>query len=506
MTDSSSVSRRIFVGGSAGLVGSVLPTWRRAEAATDTYDLIVVGGGTAGMPAAIFAADRGAKVLVIEKSPVIGGTLDRSMGQMSAAGTVFQKEKGIVDTPDEHYADNMRINANTSDPMVTRMFVDNAGESINWLAANGFKVLDNHPVTGAGHEYFLKPRYQWGKDGGRTILATMKPLFDKHEQAGKIKLMLNTGAVDLVVDKTGAVVGVTAEDTSGKLTDYMGKNVLLASGGCASNPRMYADLHKTQLTAAIAYPFSQGMGFTLGQSVGGWLRGGEHYIGSMASLLADDNYPTTVAGSFEHHPEIRAPWEIYVNALGQRFMKEDHPSIDYRERGVLHQPGERMWVLGTQESIEKAPLWFPRWTKEKFMESFDGHPMFTKAESLNALAVKAGIDAANLAGTVKAYNTAIAEGLPDAFGRQSRPIQLSKGPFFAVRLTSTQVKSFAGLAIDGKLRVIRRDGSPIPNLFAAGEVIGGGVTGGRAYTNGSMVTPALTFGRLVGQRMMKFNA
>jgi fumarate reductase flavoprotein subunit len=75
-----------------------------------------------------------------------------------------------------------------------------------------------------------------------------------------------------------------------------------------------------------------------------------------------------------------------------------------------------------------------------------------------------------------------------------------------VRLTAWQLKSFAGLAIDAKLRVIRGDGSPIPNLFAAGEVIGGGATGGAAYTNGSMVTPALTFGRLVGQKFMKVGA
>src|SRR5205823_3648292 len=117
---------------------SVLPVWRRAEAA-NSYDLIVIGAGTAGMPAAIFAAERGAKVLVIERSPVLGGTLDRSGGQMSASRTVFQKAKGIEDSPDAHFADNMRINNYTADPLLTRLFVDNAGDSINWLAANGFK-------------------------------------------------------------------------------------------------------------------------------------------------------------------------------------------------------------------------------------------------------------------------------------------------------------------------------------------------------------------------------
>ncbi|MDX2143896.1 MAG: FAD-binding protein, partial [Rhodospirillaceae bacterium] len=62
------------------------------------------------------------------------------------------------------------------------------------------------------------------------------------------------------------------------------------------------------------------------------------------------------------------------------------------------------------------------------------------------------------------------------------------------------------LAIDGQMRVIRPDGAPIPGLYAAGEVIGGGATGGAAYTNGSMVTPAITFGRMVGQKIIKLKA
>jgi fumarate reductase flavoprotein subunit len=497
-------SKRAFIKAvGAGALTSVLPTWRRAEAATGSYDLIVVGAGTAGMPAAIFAADRGARVLVIEKSPVVGGTLDRSGGQMAASRTVFQKAKGIEDSPDAHFADNMRINNWTADPMVTRLFVDNAGDSVNWLAANGFVPLDGHPVKGFGHEFFTTARYQWGKENGKSILHTMEPLFMKHVAAGKIALKLNTGAVDLVQDKTGAVVGVVAEDERGGLTDHLGKNVLLSCGGCASNPRMYYDLHGVALTASIAYPFSQGMGLTLGVGAGGYLRGGEKYLGSFPSLLSDDIYPSAIDGSFEHHPAVRPPWELYVNARGERFMREDHPSIDYREKAVRWQPGERFWVVADQPMIEKAPSWFPQWSKQKFFAAFDSHPMFTKAETLNALAAKAGINPPGLAGTVKAYNRTLAEGAADPFGREHRPMQLTKGPYYAVRLTATQLKSFAGLAIDGNLRVIRPDGSPVPNLYAAGEVIGGGATGGAAYTNGSMVTPALTFGRLVGQRFMK---
>ncbi len=485
---------------------SVLPTWRRAEAATK-YDLIVIGAGTAGMPAAIFAADRGANVLVVEKSPILGGTLDRSGGQMSGAGTIFQKAKGIEDHPDNHYADNMRISNNTVDPVATRLFVDNAADSINWLAANGFKVLDEHPVMTGGHEPFTTRRYQWHKDMGLGILATLEPLYKAAEKSGKITTLMSTGVVDLVQDNGGAVVGVTTEDDDGNLEDYMGKHVVIACGGCASNPRMYADLHGAQLTAQVAYPYSQGMGLTLGVSAGGYIRGGEKYLGSFGSILADESNPSTPDGSItSRRPSERPPWELYVNAHGERFMREDHPSVDYREHALTRQPGQRMWVLADQEMIEKAEPLVSGWNKDKIMKAFDGHPMFTKAENLDILAAKAGINAVGLAASAATYNRNIAEGTTDPFGRQHRPVQLSKPPFCAVRVTAYTLLSFAGLAIDNKLRVVRSDGTPVPNLYAAGEVIGAGATSGNSICSGSMVTPAITFGRLLGQRMLNFSA
>ena len=501
------VSKRIFLmGAAATLSTSILPTWRRAEAATK-YDLIVIGAGTAGMPAAIFAAERGANVLVVEKSPILGGTLDRSGGQISGAGTMFQKAKGIEDHPDNHYADNMRISSNTVDPVVTRLFVDNAGDSINWLGANGFKPLDNHPVLTGGHEPFTTPRYQWHENRGLGILATMEPLYKAAEKSGKVTTLMNTGVVDLVQDKAGAVVGVTTEDDDGNLEDYMGKHIVIACGGCASNPRMFADLHGAQLTAQVAYPYSQGVGLTLGVSAGGYIRGGEKYLGSFGSILADDSYPSTPDGSITSgRPSERPPWEIYVNAHGERFMREDHPSVDYREHALTRQPGQRMWVLADQEMFEKTEPMVRGWDKDKIMAAFNDHPMFTKAENLDTLAAKTGINPVGLAESAATYNRNIAEGTTDPFGRQHRPVQFSKPPFYAVRVTSYSLISFAGLAIDSKLRVIRSDGTPVPNLYAAGEVIGAGATSGNSYCSGSLVTPSITFGRLLGQRMLNFSA
>ena len=122
------LTKRDFLKYSTGLLtAAALPYPYQVALAKEEWDAIVIGAGTAGIPAAIFAAKRGLKVLVIEKASVIGGTLFVSTGQISGAGTVFQERKGIKDTPDQHYDDIMRLNNNTSDPALTRILADHAG-------------------------------------------------------------------------------------------------------------------------------------------------------------------------------------------------------------------------------------------------------------------------------------------------------------------------------------------------------------------------------------------
>ncbi|MEQ8509170.1 MAG: FAD-dependent oxidoreductase [Rhodospirillaceae bacterium] len=495
--------RHLLLGATAGLAASVLPAWRRAEAA-DHYGLIVIGGGTAGMPAAIFAAARGARVLVIDKAPILGGTLDRSNGQIAAAGTVFQEAKGIQDSPDEHYADNMRINRNTADPVLTRLFVDNAGESVNWLAKNGYRVMEDHPTTGGGHEPFSKARYMWGAEEGVSIFNAMKPALLKGVESGRIDLRMSTGAVDLIQDAMGAVLGVVTEDETGKLQDHYGQHVLISSGGFAANPRMFQDMHGVPLTRDIAYPYSQGQGILLGQSAGGYVRGQDKFASIFGGLMADNIYPTQFEAYFSGNPARRPPREIYVNVHGDRFVREDYPGLDYREQALGKQPGLRMWVIADHEMMTTSTPFVGRWTLDQMMEGFDTHPMFFKADSIDALGVKAGVNPQGLRKSVDQFNAAIENGAPDPFGRVHRPSKISKGPFYAVIMTGWTVVSSAGLTVDGRLRVMRPDGTPVPNLYAAGEVLGAGVTSGQAFTNGSLVTPAITFGRLLGQKFLNF--
>ena len=126
-----------------------------------------------GLPTAIFAAQRGARVLIVEAAGALGGTLFLSSGQMSAAGTRLQKTRGIDDTAQLHYDDIMRISKGHANPELVRLATSAAAPAFDWLIDNGFKVRDGHPITGTTHEPYSRARYAWGYEGGRSILAVL---------------------------------------------------------------------------------------------------------------------------------------------------------------------------------------------------------------------------------------------------------------------------------------------------------------------------------------------
>ena len=128
--------------------------------------------------------------------------------------------------------------------------------------------------------------------------------------------------------------------------------------------------------------------------------------------------------------------------------------------------------------------------------------MFSVAGTLAELGERAGLDSQQLMQTVAAYNRAWSMQRPDPLGLEHRPLPIAQPPYYAVAMHGWTVVSFAGLAVDERLQVVRRDGRAIPNLYAVGEVIGAGATSGRAYTNGMLVTPAITFGRLLGREIL----
>ena len=252
----------------------------------------------------------------------------------------------------------------------------------------------------------------------------------------------------------------------------------------------------------MAYPYNRGAGVTLGESMGGYVRGAENYLGNDGAVLLDANYPSPVSAGILTNPTIREPWEVFVNVHGKRFVKEGEASVDVREHAVLEQPDHRYWAVFDQQILDNAPPLLNGWSKEQLQTNFGKHHMFFKADSVQELARWAGLNDHNLEATVKAYNQTQRNGEDGDFGRTHMPLPVARSPFYAIRAQAFSILTYGGLAVDDTLRVARVDGPSVPNLFAAGEVLGKGNLSGHAYVGGMSLTPALTFGRLISQRFM----
>ena len=495
--------RRSFVTASAAAgAGLLLSRYASAAitgAAGSVYDLIVVGAGTAGIPAAVFAAGRGARVLMLDAAPDIGGTLHLSTGQMSAAGTRLQASLGIRDSAQAHFDDVMRISKGTADPELVRLAVDHAATTFDWLMDRGFVPLPEHPVLGQGHEPYSERRYYWGAKGGQTILAVLRKALEPHLASGRVTLMLSTPVTALLTDDAGGVQGVRVR--SGLVEQvFRARRVLLSAGGYVSNPALFERLSGVRDFGDNGYPYSQGAGIELGISVGGFVRGRQNYLSNFGSILAGDDFPSKIFARFTVIPQQRQPWEIFVNSRGERFVREDEPSFDRRETSLLGQPDLRYWIVFDETILRDAPPGVGGFSREEMRDAFEVHPWFTKAQTVEELAGKAGIDAAGLRSSIDSYNAGIARGA-DALGRTHMPRPIRQAPFYAIRHQGHSTTSTMGLAVNGALNVVRARGEPVRNLYAAGELLGAGQLMGQSFVGGMMVTPALTFGRLIGERL-----
>ncbi|MEZ5500674.1 MAG: FAD-dependent oxidoreductase [Steroidobacteraceae bacterium] len=492
--------RRSFLHYLAGGALAAFATRLRAKIAPGTrYDVIIVGAGTAGLPAAIVAAERGARVLLLEAAPAVGGTLFLSTGQMSAAGTRLQRSKGIEDSPQQHYDDVMRISRNTADPVLVRLAVNEAAATFDWLMDLGLKPLPEHPILGAAHEPYSVARYAWGANGGRDILGVLTAPLAAQVAAGRIDLALDTSVTALLTDRDGAVSGVRVKSAD-RETIHRGRSTVLTCGGYAANAQLFEALSGYRHYGDMAYGYSKGAGIELALAVGGYVRGRENYLCNFGSILVNDLYPAKILGRFNTVPQDRPPWEIYVNVDGKRFICEDEPSVDRREHALLAQPDLRCWIIFDEAILAGAPPGVRNWSRDDIREAFATQMMFTRADSIAKLADACGIDRDGLLATVAGYNEGVRRGR-DALGRKHLPRPIVQPPFYAIRHQGHSVTSTVGVAVDGQLRVIRPGGAPIRNLYAAGELLGAGQTMGNAFVGGMMVTPALSFGRYLGRQL-----
>jgi flavocytochrome c len=467
------------------------------------FDIIIVGGGTAGMTAAITAAERGRRVLVIEKDNRIGGTLHWTAGQMSAGGTKAQAEKGISDTPEAHFDEVMRINNGSADEWMIRLATDEAPKTLDWLAENGFEYAEDSPKLVYGHVPYTTPRTHFGKDMGRSILKVLQPLFDAQVEKGNIELRLEMTLSDFITLDNQQVIGIKALSKKRATRYFYADKIILTTGGYAANPTLFAKKHPTlSRLVSTASPNSQGDGIVIAEKHGAVFHNAEKALSTNGGIELEPNSGRSdfwgvwarVSNTVD-----RPAHEVYVAENGQRFINEDEPNPDVRERVVADLPNRRFWIIFDENTRKTAPPLMLWWTMERFLEETKREKTAWQADSLSALADKTGLPKDNLLATIQRFNGFIEKQNDADFGRKLLNDSVLQPPFYAVLTYAINLISFGGLKVNEQLQVVKHDGRPIEGLYAAGEILGAGATSGNAFCGGMLLTPALSFGRILGR-------
>ncbi len=467
---------------------------------SEDWDVIIIGAGSAGIPAAIFAANRGATVLQIEADDKIGGTLMLSSGQISAAGTKRQKKMGIKDSALEHYKDAQRIAENTIDPVLGKLAIDNAAETYDWLESIGYEPISNHPVAGGAHEPYFKRRYHWAENAAVAILDVLKPVHEQLVKERKIDLRLECRMTQIIKDNSGHVAGIETKSKIGKEVFY-GKNTVITTGGYAHNHDLWKELTPHIPLRAWTNEYSLGDGLVAARKIGADYDGANKFLCTFAGVLEDPKDPFSTSLGMQFSPQVREPWEIYINTEGNRFVREDHPSVHIREHALLDQKNQKMFIIFDERIRQNAPCINPL-MESSINEKYGNHPHYSKSNTLNELAKNINVPENNLIETVEKYNISTETGIDKEFNRIRMFGKIEKPPFYAIHAGGITVVSPAGLKTNESLNVLDTDGKVIPNLFAAGEVLGFTRLSGSAFVNGMSLMPAIAFGKLLGEKIL----
>jgi fumarate reductase flavoprotein subunit len=472
-------------------------------------DVVIVGAGTAGLPAAIEAADAGARVVLIEKQARIGGMLHISTGQFSGAGTRLQRERGIEDSAERHLADVERLSHGLATRDLVRESVLRQGATVDWLQCLGFDFLVDSPRLVFGHELYSVPRTFQGKEDGRSILRVFERECSTRVARGRIELRLATRLQSLIRDERGDVSGVHVVGPAGA-ESIVARAIVLATGGYAANRdlvrRFLPSAFRDALTGCLEH--ATGDGLLVAEDAGAATTCSGAYLPTM-SLIPDPDRPGFTLGYHAARlalvPAYRQPHEIWVNARGERWVAEDTPSPQSREQALMRQPGLKMAVIWDERALEAAaPLLQPLeqgWTRGRIRLEAERGQFIWSAASLDDLALRIGVATDGLERTVARYNAAVdARNDPD-FGRQFLPGRIEHPPFYGVWSQAAMLMSREGLRVDSGLRVLDGSGAPIRGLYAVGEILGASQFMGDSFVGGMSVGPCMTLGRLLGQRL-----
>ena len=463
---------------------------------TMEYDVVVIGAGTSGVPAAMAARKEGARVAVLQK---VGAAVAQGG---SAACFLHDKsdDTGIQEVLSELVKENQyRTNRKLLQVWADRgeeaiMYVLNRSQEFegdkHWhtVREGNLASTDEHPA------YWYTIRYSEPPEGNAEGIGVLAKLA---EEKDGVEFFYNTPAQQLVVED-GRVTGVIALNENDQYVRFTAtKGVILATGDYQNDDEMMryycpdaADLGKKQIGKT-------GDGHKMGLWVGAQMEPVPH---------------TKMVHDFSAGPMFNEPF-LSVDQDGNRFCDET-VDMSYKCNFVKSGPNAGYYTQIFDASYEQQVSdWggkpTPADALEKYMPEVDGDKSGVaadintfKADSIEELAEKLGIDPEALQTTVDAYNTLCENGCDSQFGKSAKYLQpVTTPPFYGIHRYLRVSAMCSGLIIDEQARVLDANGEPIPGLWAAGNVTGefyGGVDY-PLFVNGLSVGRCFTFGYIAGE-------
>lgn len=446
-------------------------------------DVIIIGGGGAGLAAAISAHENGAKVIVIEKMPRVGGNTIISGSAFNAVDPVRQEKQGIEDSVEKHYTQTYEGGDKLGDPELIKTLTENAYPAIQWLEGMGMEFKDEVFTVLGG----LWPRaHKPVKPLGTGYIETYMSYIDAHK--ADIEIMVDTKATEIIMEN-GKAVGVKAEGKNGDVILKANKGVVVAAGGFGANIEMrekynsvWPSLKNVKTTNHVG---ATGDGMVMAEAIGANLVG----MDKIQLLPMGDPETGSLSGNIEQGVENR----IFVNKDGNRFVDEG-ARRDVMTKALFEQKDSFMWVIVDKHSYPTGD------TKNNFNETIDQlveQGRAFKADTLEDLAKQIGVSPENLKKSVEEFNKAVDKGGKDSLGRTLFKDKLDTAPYYAGARVPTVHHTMGGIQINTSAQVIGKDGKVIPGLYAAGEVTGG--IHGSNRLGGNALADINVFGRIAGK-------
>ena len=445
-----------------------------------TCDIVIVGAGGAGLSAAVAAAetDGSLKIIVLEKQGIMGGNTNYSTGGINAAETDVQRSLGIEDSKDLFYDDTMRGGKQENIPALVRNLVEHAPVTISWLIGLGTDLSDVGLMGGSSVKRTHRPQ------GGAAIGPHLMKVLQTASNKDNIEIRTSNKVTGLLTSVDGSVTGVKVQNADGSSYTLTSKAVIIATGGFGANLDMVTRLQPSLSGfATLNHPGATGDAF-------GWVTA----IGGDTIQMANIQiHPTAEATNHILITEaVRGNGAILVNHGGQRFCNE-MDTRDVVSAAILEQDGGEAFLIFDQAVRQSLAS----------IETYANQHLLVEGVSVEELASLVGIPPEKLSESVSRYNDQQKKGIDDDFGRSATEMtrSLETPPYYAVCVTPAIHHTMGGLSVNTETQVLRADGSPIPGLYAAGEVTGGLHGANRLGGNG--VADIVVNGRLAGMTASK---